>query len=227
MLAGIGRFQRFQIRQFSSSGKCLSNIGRKPLKIIDGVKYSVESIPVEFCKSFTKRNTNYILDRQVVVKGPLGTIKTEIPQFFQVEPSQDDPSYLHVSVHDPDNKTQRSLWGTLRSAIQNAITGTSEGHMAILKFVGTGYRAILEKNDKGEDVIALKLGFPYTPKLVVPKGLKVSSPNPARLIVEGCDKQQVKLFAAVIREHKKPEPYKGKGIFVDGETIVLKEKKIK
>jgi large subunit ribosomal protein L6 len=55
----------------------------------------------------------------------------------------------------------------------------------------------------------------------------LTSPNPTRLIIEGVDKQAVTQFAAKIREHKKPEPYKGKGIYVNDETIKLKEKKIK
>lgn len=218
---------RNSTRQFSTSRLCLSNIGKKPIKISDGVSYSIESIPIEFCKSFTKRNKRFVLDRQIVVKGPLGALRTELPKFIHIHNPQGDNQQIAVKVERPHNKTQRSLWGTVRSAIQNAIIGTSEGHLSIVKFVGTGYRAIIEKNEKGEDVVALKIGFPYTPKLVVPPGLKVSSPNPARLVIEGCDKQQVKLFASLIREYKKPEPYKGKGIFVDGETIVLKERKIK
>lgn len=218
---------RTSSRQFSTSRLCLSNIGKKPIKISDGVSYSIESIPIEFCKSFTKRNKRFVLDRQIVVKGPLGALRTELPKFIHIHNPQGDNQQITVKVERPHNKTQRSLWGTIRSAIQNAIIGTSEGHLSIVKFVGTGYRAIIEKNEKGEDVVALKIGFPYTPRLVVPPGLKVSSPNPARLVIEGCDKQQVKLFASLIREHKKPEPYKGKGIFVDGETVVLKERKIK
>jgi len=95
-----------------------------------------------------------------------------------------------------------------------------------VKFVGTGYRATLEEND-GKKYVSLKIGFPYTPKLPIPEGLTVTSPNPTRLLIEGANKQQVKLFAAVIREYKKPEPYKGKGIFVDDEKIKLKEKKVK
>ncbi|KAI5950791.1 MRPL6 [Candida jiufengensis] len=197
------------------------------MKLQEGISYSLESIPVEFCKSFTKRNKRYILDRQIVIKGPLGTLKTEIPKFINITHPENEPNTISVRVERPDNKTQRSMWGTIRSLISNSIIGASEGHLSVVKFVGTGYRAILEKNDKNEDVVALKIGFPYTPKLVVPKDLKVSSPNPARLIIEGIDKQKVKLFASLIREHKKPEPYKGKGIFVDGETVVLKERKIK
>lgn len=224
VLKSIGRVHA---RLFSSTTKCLSYIGERPIKLANGVSMSVESIPIEFCKKFTKRNEVYNLDRQVVVQGPLGSIKTAIPDFLLVRPDPKDPNSISVRVKRTKDKTQRSLWGTMRALLQNAVTGTTEGHLSIVKFVGTGYRAILEKNEKGEDIVALKLGFPYTPKIKVPAGLKVSTPNPARLVIEGCDKQQVKLFAAVIREYKKPEPYKGKGIFVDNETIVLKEKKLK
>lgn len=61
----------------------------------------------------------------------------------------------------------------------------------------------------------------------VPEGVKASTPQPTRILLEGREKEVVKGFAARIREWRRPEPYKGKGIFVDGETIKLKAKKIK
>ncbi|KAL6454826.1 MRPL9 54S ribosomal protein L9 [Candida maltosa Xu316] len=213
-------------RLFSTSSIRLSNVGRKPIKLYEGVSYAVESIPHEFTKSFTKKNKTFTLNKQVVINGPLGKLRTPIPEFVGLRENKDDKT-LHVIVNTPNNKVQRSLWGTYRSLIYNNVIGTSEGHLAIVKFVGTGYRGLLEKDEHGNDVVSLKLGFPYTPKLKIPKGIKVSSPNPTRLIIEGADKQQVKLFAASIRAYKKPEPYKGKGIFVDNETITLKQKKTK
>ncbi|CAX39594.1 60s ribosomal protein, mitochondrial precursor, putative [Candida dubliniensis CD36] len=216
-------------RLFSSSTRTLSNIGKKPIKLYEGVNYSIESIPLEFCKKFTKRNKTFILDRQIITNGPLGKLRVEIPEFINIsQTNNENDKSIIVSVKKPENKIQRSLWGTYRSILYNNIIGITEGHLSIVKFVGTGYRAILEKDEKtGEDIISLKIGLPFTPKLKIPKGLKVSSPNPARLVIEGSDKQQVKLFAAFIREHKKPEPYKGKGIFVDDEKIVLKQRKVK
>ncbi|RCK66126.1 54S ribosomal protein L6, mitochondrial [Candida viswanathii] len=215
------------IRSFSTASRALSHVGKKPIKLYEGVSYTVQEIPSDFCRTFRKANKTFVLDRQVVIEGPLGKLRTPIPGFVNI--AQDPVTKnLLVSVADPGVKVQRSLWGTYRTLLSNNVIGTSEGHLAILKFVGTGYRASLEKDEvTGGDVVALKIGLPYTPKLKVPKGLKVSSPSPARLVIEGTDKQQVKLFAAVIREFRKPEPYKGKGIFVNDEKIVLKQRKVK
>ncbi|EGV60738.1 54S ribosomal protein L6 mitochondrial [Yamadazyma tenuis] len=211
-------------RYLSTSCTRFSNIGRQPIRIGSDVECATYQIPYEFCKTFTKGKDTINLDQQVVIKGPKGVMKLALPGFVKVLNEND---LISVSVEDPTNKIQRAMWGTSRALIQNNVIGTSEGHLAVLRFVGTGYRALLETDENGTKVVALKLGYPYTPKLRVPVGLTVSSPNPARLLIEGVDKQQVKLFAARIREFKKPEPYKGKGIFVDGESIHLKEKKIK
>ncbi|KAK6197890.1 uncharacterized protein RJT21DRAFT_122700 [Scheffersomyces amazonensis] len=220
------------IRQFSQTVVSQSNIGKMPIKIPNEVKVSTEEIPLEFCKSFNRGKQTYVLDRQVVIRGPLGVIKTPIPQFLSIneKPAVDENvGTITVKIKDSKDKVQRSMWGTIRATLQNHTVGTTEGHLAIVKFVGTGYRAIIEEDPKDPSgkIVSLKLGLNYTPRLKVPKGLTVSSPSPARLVIEGINKQQVKLFAAVIREYKKPEPYKGKGIFVDHETIKLKEKKIK
>lgn len=100
----------------------------------------------------------------------------------------------------------------------------SEGHLATLKFVGTGYRAQLEQDGK---FVSIKVGASEMQGLPVPEGIKVSSPVPTSLIIEGCNKQQVLLYAANLRNFHPPEPYKGKGIYVNNETIKLKDKKIK
>lgn len=211
-------------RPFSSSTLLLSNIGKQPISISEAVQCYTEQIPFEFCKSFTKGKTTVSLNKQIIVKGPKGVLKTAVPEFVNV---RNEDNLVTISVENPEDKIQRTIWGTSRALVQNNIIGTTEGHLAIVKFVGTGYRATIETAEDGSKMIALKIGYPYTPRLKVPEALTVSSPNPARLLIEGTDKQQVKLFAARIREHKKPEPYKGKGIFVDDETIKLKEKKIK
>lgn len=202
---------------------CSSYIGKTPVRLNPGVEISTEQIPYEFCKTFTKGKHTITLKNQVVVKGPKGTMRAAFPEFVRLK--QVD-NLVEISVDDAEDKIQRSMWGTSRALIQNNVIGTSEGHLAIVKFVGTGYRASIE-TDGGNQVVALKVGYPYTPKLQVPEGITVSSPNPTRLLIEGIDKQQVNLFAARIREYRKPEPYKGKGIFVNDETIRLKQKKIK
>ncbi len=75
--------------------------------------------------------------------------------------------------------------------------------------------------------VSLKVGYSHPIELGVPQGVKASTPQPTRILLEGMDKEVVTQFAAKIRMWRKPEPYKGKGIFVSGETIKLKAKKIK
>ena len=124
--------------------------------------------------------------------------------------------------------------GTVRAYLQNHILGVSEGHTAILRLVGVGYRATVEKTAvtkpqeyPGQEFVSLKVGYSHPIELGVPKGVKASVPQPTRILLEGCEKEVVMQFAAEIRQWRKPEPYKGKGIFVNGETIRLKAKKIK
>ena len=116
----------------------------------------------------------------------------------------------------------------------NNILGVSEGHTAILRLVGVGYRASVEQTAttvksefEGQHFVNLKVGYSHPIELPVPLGVKASCPLPTRILLEGVDKEGVKQFAAKIRKWRVPEPYKGKGIFVDDETIKLKSKKIK
>ena len=118
--------------------------------------------------------------------------------------------------------------------LQNQILGVSEGHSTILRLVGVGYRATIENSAvtkqaayPGQKFVSLKVGYSHPIELGVPEGVKASTPQPTRILLEGCEKGTLKQFAAEIREWRRPEPYKGKGIFIDGETIRLKAKKIK
>jgi len=127
-----------------------------------------------------------------------------------------------------------SLKGTCRAYLQNHILGVSEGHSAILRLVGVGYRATVEKTAvtkqpeyPGQEFVSLKVGYSHPIELGVPVGVKASTPQPTRILLEGVEKEVVKQFAAEIRAWRVPEPYKGKGIFVNDETIKLKAKKIK
>lgn len=108
----------------------------------------------------------------------------------------------------------------------------SEGHAAILRLVGVGFRATVEHRRYKEEYpdqkfVCLKLGFTHPVEMAVPFGVQASTPQPTRILLEGCDRETVMQFAANIRKWRKPEPYKGKGIFVNDETIKLKQKKIK
>ncbi|KAG7194427.1 uncharacterized protein KQ657_004640 [Scheffersomyces spartinae] len=223
-LALLGSSSLSFTRTFASSSIHLSNIGKVPVRLSEGVECYTEDLPKEFARKFRKGKDIHYLDRLIVVKGPKGELKAEVPSFVNL---QNENNHVTVTVANPQDKLQRSMWGTARSIVQNNMIGLTEGHLAFVKFVGTGYRAVLEKDAKGKDVIALKVGQKFTPRLPVPSYLTVSLPNPARLLIEGADKQKVFEFAAAIRAYKKPEPYKGKGIFINNETIRMKEKKLK
>lgn len=208
---------------FSASFARSSHIGKMPIRLPDSISCTVLEIPLEFALSFTKAKESFFLTQNVVLKGPKGLLSTKVPGFVKIS---NNNNVITINVEDPTHRIQRSLWGTTRAALFNNSIGILEGHLAICKFVGTGYRVTLETESNGQQYVYLKVGFPYTPKLPVPQGLTVTLPSPTRLFIEGTNLQQVKLFAAVIRNYKKPEPYKGKGIFVDNETIKLKERKI-
>lgn len=170
----------------------------------------------------------------VEVTGPLGQLTVPLPPYLKADFEQ-EARKVNVSVKDAAEKHQRAMWGTMRALLQNSISGVSTSHSCILRLVGVGYRASVEPSATtiprpeypGQKYINLKLGYAHPVELGIPQGVKASVPQPTRILLEGTDRQVVKQFAARIRRWRKPEPYKGKGIFVDGETIRLKAKKIK
>jgi large subunit ribosomal protein L6 len=110
--------------------------------------------------------------------------------------------------------------------------GVLEGHTAVLRLVGIGYRATVEPRPSkeeypGQQFVCLKLGFSHPVEMGLPQGVKGSAPQPTRVLLEGINKEEIMSFAAKIRRWRVPEPYKGKGIFINDETIKLKQKKIK
>lgn len=112
--------------------------------------------------------------------------------------------------------------------------GVSEGHTAIIRLVGVGYRATVEERGgnkrsefPGQKFLCLKLGFTHPVEEPIPRGIKVSTPQPTRILVEGTDREAIMSFAGRVRMWRPPEPYKGKGVFINDQTIKLKQKKIK
>lgn len=208
-------------RCFSLSGPLKSHIGSAPVYLTPQTKVSVQPLVVP--KIIRKGHKSMKLTQLATVEGPRGQITMEIPDFVSVQ-LEDDNAKLSVSVKSPDEKIQRSMWGTVRSLLSNHVSGVNEGHLAALRFVGTGYRAQLERNNT---FVNVKVGASVTQGLTIPEGITVKSPAPTSLLIEGCNKQQVLLFAANLRKFHPPEPYKGKGIYVNNETIKLKDKKIK
>lgn len=135
----------------------------------------------------------------------------------------------------PDDGLPLTIYaGTIRAYLQNIVLGVSEGHATVLRLVGVGYRASVESTAtskqpeyQGQKFVSLKLGYSHPVELGVPMGVTATTPRPTHILLEGPIKEAVNQFAAVIRKWRKPEPYKGKGIFVNDETIKLKNKKIK
>jgi len=156
-----------------------------------------------------------------------------LPPYMTLQPDESNTTYT-LAIEDQEVRKQREMWGTTRAYLQNSILGVSEGHTAIIRLVGVGYRATVEdkaitkaQEYEGQKFVSLKVGYSHPIELGVPKGVKASTPQPTRILLEGCEKEVVMQFAAEIRHWRRPEPYKGKGIFVNGETIKLKAKKIK
>jgi len=169
----------------------------------------------------------------VQIEGPLGKLSMQIPTFVNLE-HDTVLRKAFVTVQDKEIEEQRRMWGTIRAYLQNHILGVSEGHTAILRLVGVGYRATVESTAttvspqfEGQQFVNLKVGYSHPIELPAPKGVKATVPQPTRILLEGSDKHAVLQYAAQIRSWRVPEPYKGKGIFVNGETIKLKAKKIK
>ncbi|PQE33723.1 putative MRPL6-mitochondrial ribosomal large subunit protein [Rutstroemia sp. NJR-2017a WRK4] len=213
-------------RTFSSSASRNSHIGGAPLSIPPEVNFTIIP-PAKTARSAAPGRPT------VNIEGPLGKLSYTIPPFVKID---HDPAARRavVTVEDREVKKQREMWGTTRAYLQNHILGVSEGHSAILRLVGVGYRATVEKTAttvepefEGQQFVSLKVGYSHPIELPVPRHVKATVPQPTRILLEGPEKEVVLSFAAKIRAWRVPEPYKGKGIFVNGETIKLKSKKIK
>ncbi|KAJ1839900.1 54S ribosomal protein L6 mitochondrial [Coemansia sp. RSA 2703] len=195
----------------------MSHIGSLPVKYPSAVQITHTPTP------FSTTDARFFNKSTLTVSGPLGTRTMAIEPFVKL--SMEDlggESQVTVQVEDSGEKKQRQMWGTTRALINNCVTGVTEGFSATLRFVGVGYRAAVE-----EGRLALRLGYSHPISLEIPQGLKVSVPVPTRVLISGVDLQQVKLFAAKVREWKKPEPYNQKGIFINDETIRKKDGKKK
>jgi large subunit ribosomal protein L6 len=169
----------------------------------------------------------------VAITGPLGSLKISIPPYVKIEHDTITRKAV-VKVQNRSERHQREMWGTTRAYLANHLIGVSEGHSTILRMVGVGYRATVESSAttvspeyEGQKFVSLKVGYSHPIELGIPQGVTASVPQPTRILLEGPEKEVVNQFAARIRKWRVPEPYKGKGIFVNGETIRLKAKKIK
>ena len=177
----------------------MSRIGKKPVTVPAGV-------------------TPTIANGIISVKGPKGTLSM---------PLRDEISYTvedgGISVQPAnDTKRARAFWGMQRTMVQNLVTGVTEGFTKKLLITGVGYRAAAQGRN-----LKLQLGYSHDVNIDVPEGIEVKTPDATTVEISGSDKQKVGQLAAEIRQWRKPEPYKGKGIKYDGEFIFRKEGKKK
>ncbi len=177
----------------------MSRIGKKPVAIPSGVTAEVN-------------------EGALSVKGPKGTLTLGISEL--VEYRIEDGQIAIIPAND--TKAARSHWGMQRTMVSNLVEGVSNGFTKVLNIKGVGYRA-----STAGRAVKLQLGFSHDVDLDIPEGLEVKVPDQTTIEISGIDKQKVGQFAAEIREWRKPEPYKGKGVAYKGEFIFRKEGKKK
>ena len=176
----------------------MSRIGVKPITVPAGVEVTIAE------------------GNLVTVKGPKGTLTKKFDAAISIKQEENT-----ITVERPsNNKQHRSLHGLTRTLIDNMVIGVTNGFEKKLELVGVGYRA--QKQGKK---LVMNLGFSHPVEMEDPEGLTVEVPNQTELIVKGIDKQLVGNYAAKIRDWRKPEPYKGKGIRYAGEVVRRKEGK--
>ncbi|KAI9179081.1 54S ribosomal protein L6 mitochondrial [Blastocladiella emersonii ATCC 22665] len=223
-------------RSFATARPQLSNIGRKP------VVYDPATTSILFRNPYPAPAANagppskHAMDRRapytVTVKGPLGTLSRTVPPYVKLLPREDadvaakQKAALAVGVDFPTVDKQRAAWGSTRAHLANMVHGVTEGWKWTVRFVGIGYRAAVETDAaSGQASVLLKLGYCNTISLPVPAGVKAVAVQPDHLELTGACKEDVAQFAADIRKYRRPEPYKQKGVFVNGETIAKRHPK--
>ncbi len=177
----------------------MSRIGKRPVELPSGVEANISG-------------------QTVTVKGPKGS--REFTATDDVTLKVEDGAV--VVQPRGTSKRARQQWGMSRTQVQNLVTGVTEGFKKELEISGVGYRAQAQGNK-----VTLNLGLSHDVIFEVPEGVTVTTPKNTEIVVEGNDQQLVGQVAANIREWRKPEPYKGKGIKYKDEYIFRKEGKKK
>ena len=177
----------------------MSRVGKYPVEIPAGVQVAIAG-------------------RTLTAKGKLGELKLELSD--NVTAKVEDNKFS-VAPNGKE-RTARMMWGTTRALVANMVKGVSTGYAKTMEIQGTGFRAAVT----GPNLV-INLGFSHDVIYPVPAGIKITTPRPTAITVEGMDKRQVGQVAAEIRAYRPPEPYKGKGVRYDTEVIRRKEGKKK
>lgn len=177
----------------------MSRIGKKPVTVPENVTVTVTGQAIK--AKGGKGELSFVVPNEVSVEFKDGVIKV-----------------------DPRNasKEARALWGMSRSQVANLITGVTQGFEKKLEINGVGYKAAVQGK-----VLKLSLGFSHDVDFLIPAGILITTPKPTEIIVSGINAQEVGQTAAKIRDYRRPEPYKGKGVKYTDEFIFRKEGKKK
>jgi large subunit ribosomal protein L6 len=169
----------------------MSRIGRMPIAVPSGVEISITG-------------------QNVAVKGPKGSLALAVPAPIQV--SQADGV---ITVARPnEERVTRSLHGLSRTLVANMVEGVTNGYSLTINIVGVGYRVA----EKGKD-LEFQLGYSHPINFPAPEGITYKVESPTKLIISGIDKQLVGETAAKVKKLRKADPYKGKGLRLEGEVI--------
>ena len=170
----------------------MSRIGRMPVAIPAGVTVTIAE------------------NNLVTVKGPKGTLERVLPAEMSITKEGEE-----IKVTRPnDLKKMKSLHGLTRTLIQNMVIGVTEGYQKKLEVNGVGYRAA-----KQGKKLTLSLGYSHPVEMEDPEGIETVLEGQNKIIVKGISKEKVGQYAAEIRDKRRPEPYKGKGIKYADEVI--------
>ncbi|MGX6979206.1 50S ribosomal protein L6 [Vagococcus elongatus] len=175
----------------------MSRIGKKPINVPAGVTVTQNG-------------------EKVTVKGPNGELTREFVANIAIKIEENEITL----TRENDEKESRSLHGTMRSNLDNMITGVSKGFEKQLELIGVGYRAQMQ----GKKLV-LNVGYSHPVEFESPEGITIEVPTNTQVIVKGANKEHVGELAANIRGVRPPEPYKGKGIRYVGEYVRRKEGK--
>jgi large subunit ribosomal protein L6 len=177
----------------------MSRIGKYPVAIPSGVNIEVAG-------------------QTVSAKGKLGALKLVLDNEVAAEVNE---GKVWVKPRH-DTKRARMLWGTSRALVNNMVQGVSKGFTVNIEINGVGYRAAVQGK-----TLNLQLGYSHEVKFPIPDDIKIVCEKPTSISISGADRQRVGQIAAEIRAYRKPEPYKGKGLKYEHETIRRKEGKKK
>ena len=170
----------------------MSRIGRMPIAIPAGVTVEIAE------------------NNKVTVKGPKGTLERVLPSEMMINLEEGQV----VVTRPNDLKRMKSLHGLTRTLINNMVVGVTEGYQKKLEINGVGYRAA-----KAGNKLTLSLGYSHPVEMVDPEGIESVLEGQNVIIIKGIDKEKVGQYAAEIRDKRRPEPYKGKGIKYSDEVI--------